>query len=279
MSYDYQTRASPFNYYSMPISRAVKFLLGANVLVFLFLILFNQELSAIKLFGLIPSEVVEHGRIWQPLTYLFLHDGWMPLLMNAVALYFFGTDVEREMGTRNFCLLYFFSGVGAGLTAVILSPFSHLPTIGASGAVFGLLTAYGVLFPNRVVSVVLFFIFPVQMRARNVALFFGFLEFLFLVNDRGGVGGVSRMAHLSGIVFGYLYMRYEIYILDWVTAVEGWILRREENNPNGSGNKDTYITRTIDPILDKISKQGIHSLTRKERKILERAKKKFSEKI
>lgn len=274
MSTDYQPRTSYFNYYGVPLSRAVKFLLAANILVFLFQVLFNQTGAFVKIFGLTPLQVWTHGMVWQLATYLFLHGDLLHLLLNSIALFFFGTDVEREMGTRNFCLLYFFSGIGAGLCSVAVEPFSQVPTVGASGAVFGLLVAYSVLFPHRVVTLLLFFVLPLQIRARNLAIFFGLTELLFLANERLGGSGIARMAHLGGLLFGYLYMRYEIYIIDFVSYCETWILRREGDSEEGI-DKEAYMSRRINPILDKISKQGMGSLTRKERRILERAKKKY----
>lgn len=279
MNTDYQTRFSSFNYYSIPLSRGVKFLLASTFLLFVVQVLFNQAAFFIRFFALTPASVVQEGMIWQLATYLFIHGSWMHLLLNALGLYFFATDVEREMGTRNFFLLYFFCGVGAGLCALLMSPLSAIPTLGASGAIFGILMAYSLLFPNRIVTLFLFFILPVQMRARNIALFFGLTELFFLMNE-GGQGNISRIAHLGGLLFGYLYLRYEIYILDWVTTVEGWILRHEGEGRTGDAEKTSYISRRIDPILDKISKHGLQSLTRRERKILLRAKKKyFSEKV
>lgn len=272
MSYDSQMGTS-YNYYMPPLSKAIKFLLITNGLIFIFQILFNQASGFFALFGLTPSLVLGKGMVWQLATYMFLHANFMHILLNSIALYFFGTDVEREMGTRNFCILYFFTGVGAGLCTLVLSPTSIIPTVGASGAIFGILMAYAILFPNRIVTLLLFFVLPIQMRARYLAIFFGLIEVLFLLSERGQ-SGIARVAHLGGLLFGYLYMRYEILILDFVSYCEKWIFRREQDNGE-TGQKEDYIRRSIDPILDKISKKGIHSLTWRERRILKRAKKKY----
>lgn len=273
MSTYFRSGTSSSNYYMAPLSKAVKFLLITNGLIFLFQLLFNQSSNFFHYFGLTPSLVLGKGMVWQLFTYNFLHANLMHILLNSIALYFFGMDVEREMGTRNFCVLYFFSGIGAGLCTVALSASSVIPTVGASGAVFGLLMAYGILFPHRVVTLLLFFIIPVQMRARHIAFFFGGIEVLFLLGERSG-SGVARVAHLGGLLFGYLYMRYEIYILDFLNYCEKWVFKREENE-NINDQKEAYIRKQIDPILDKIAKKGIHTLTWRERRILKKAKKKF----
>lgn len=273
MSTDFRTGTHSYNYYMPPISKAVKIFLITNGVIFVLQILFNQAAALFSLFGLIPSQVLGKGMVWQLFTYMFLHASFMHILLNSLALYFFGTDVEREMGTRNFCALYFVSGIGAGLCHIAFAPSSLIPTVGASGAVFGLLMAYGILFPQRVVTLLLFFVIPIQMRARHLAFFFGLMEVLFLASERGG-SGIARVAHLGGLLFGFLYMRYEIYIIDFINYCEKWIFKREEDKSDGDVRED-YIRRQIDPILEKISKKGIHSLSWREKRLLKKARKKY----
>ena len=273
MSIGHQPGTFSYNYYVPPLTKAVKQLLIANALIFLFQFLFNQGALLFHYLGLTPSLVLGNGMVWQLLTYNFLHVNLMHLLLNSIALYFFGMDVEREMGTRNFWFLYLFSGIGAGLCTVILTPASIVPTVGASGAVFGLLMAYGLLFPHRIVTLLLFFVIPVQMRARYIAFFFGSMELLFLMGERRG-SGIAHIAHLGGLLFGFLYIRYELYILDFVSWCEKWIFKHD-TKPKSGQTKEEYIRKQIDPILDKIAQKGIHTLTWRERRILNRAKKKF----
>jgi membrane associated rhomboid family serine protease len=157
-------------------------------------------------FGLTPERVVS-GFVWQPLTYLFLHAGFMHLIFNMLALWMFGVDLERRWGRIAFLRYYFVCGVGAGLTclAVGLLPLQatadmyYMPTAGASGAIYGLLLAYAIFFPNRIIY---YFIFPIPVRI--YVLIAGLL--VLYESSRGGGGGVAHFAHLGGLIFGYLYL-------------------------------------------------------------------------
>ena len=155
-------------------------------------------------FGLIPGFVAEKGFIWQLGSYMFLHGNPMHLLMNMYGLYIFGVMVEEVWGPKKFLAYYLFCGVGAGVTIFLIGligkgPAYYGPTIGASGAVFGLLLAFGMLFPNA--ELLLFFIVPV--RAKYLVIIFGGLELFFELS--GGMSNVSHVGHLGGIVFGLIY--------------------------------------------------------------------------
>ena len=189
---------------------AVKALLIANIGIFL-VQYFGQFVpiapygdlngAAIELLGLTPALVVR-GYLWQPVTYLFLHAGVIHLIFNMLALWMFGVDLERRWGRIAFLRYYFVCGVGAGLTTVLAGLASRAiyltPTIGASGAIFGLLLAYAMVFPNRIIY---YFIFPIPVRV--YVLLTGLLV---LYQSAQGGGGVAHFAHLGGLIFGYLYL-------------------------------------------------------------------------
>jgi len=162
-----------------------------------------------QLLGLVPYSVTHDYAWWQPITYMFVHREFFHLLMNMLALWWFGADVERQWGTKAFLRYYFVTGIGAGLTSIAMGWNSMTPTIGASGAVFGLLLAFGVLFPNRVIY--LYFVIPVK--AKYCVLGFGALEFLALVAWSPG-DGVNHIAHLGGMFFGLAWFAYYRYGLD-----------------------------------------------------------------
>jgi membrane associated rhomboid family serine protease len=156
--------------------------------------------------GLTPLLVMK-GYVWQPVTYLFLHATVMHVLFNMLALWMFGVDLERRWGRTAFFRYYFVCGVGAGLTCIaaaflprsIVGNMYGVPTIGASGAVYGLLLAYAMLFPTRTVYLL---IFPV-----NVRIYVIIAGVLVLLQSFGGGGnGVAHFAHLGGLIFGYLYL-------------------------------------------------------------------------
>jgi len=145
--------------FSVRLPTAVKYLIITNAAIF-----FLQNLTQLMfgrpylslVFGL-NSTAVFHGFIWQPVTYMFLHYDFLHLLFNMFALWMFGSDVEEAWGTRQFLFYYFLTGIGAGLLSFVTSIGVNVITIGASGAIFGILVAFGMLFPDR--TVLAFFLF------------------------------------------------------------------------------------------------------------------------
>ena len=169
----------------------------------------DRPAASILYFGLTPELVFERFWIWQPATYLFLHADPLHLLFNLLVLWMFGIDLERRWGQQAFLRYYFVCGIGAGLTSLAASwlplAFADIlyisPTIGASGAIYGLLLAFGLLFPERIIY---FFIFPVP--ARIYVIIAGALVLWSSIKDP--VGGTAHLAHLGGMVFGYLYLTW-----------------------------------------------------------------------
>jgi len=193
------------------MSPAIKMLLIANIAMFVLTSLVpisvHQEINS--WFGLKPDAMLTQGRIWQPVTYMFLHADTMHILFNMLGLWMFGVELERTWGTPFFLRYYFVVGVGAALMIVGLSllPLSwtaasyHMVTIGASGAIFGLLLAYGLSFPNR--PIYLYFLFEIP--AKYFVMIVGAVVFFQSVNSQGG--GISHTAHLGGLLIGYFYLR------------------------------------------------------------------------
>lgn len=191
-----------------PMTPAVKMLLWANTGVFVAGALIPPLGSLlVELFGLRPRAVVTELRLWQPATYMFLHGGIGHVLFNMLVLWMFGVQLERLWGPAYFLRFYFVTGVGAGAATIAagLLPFAfseptwHGVTIGASGAIYGLLTAFAVYYPNA--PVLVFFVFPIP--ARYFVLIIGAIAFLSV--PRGA--GVAHVAHLAGLVVGYLYLK------------------------------------------------------------------------
>lgn len=157
-------------------------------------------------FGLIPYLIIEKLYIWQIFSYMFLHStsGFAHILFNMYALFIFGMPVERLWGSKKFLIYYFICGVGAGLAIFTIAVISggmgyYIPTIGASGAVFGLLLAFGILFPD--VEILLFFIIPIK--ARTLVILYGALELILELS--GGFDNISHIGHLGGLATGILY--------------------------------------------------------------------------
>jgi len=156
-------------------------------------------------FGLTPALVIGKFYVWQVVSYMFLHGGFFHIFLNMYALMLFGMPVEQLWGSRKFLFYYFFTGVGAGLTILVINWFMgglspYIPTIGASGAVFGLLLAFGLLFPD--VELLVFFFIP--MKAKYLVVMYGGLEIMALISS-GGESNVSHVGHLGGLLFGGIF--------------------------------------------------------------------------
>mgnify|MGYP000913828797 FL=1 len=187
-------------------------LIVVNIIAYVFQIFTasNQTphaMSALTYYlGLTPALVVEKGFIWQVVSYMFLHStsGFFHIFFNMYAVLIFGTPIEQEWGSRKFVGYYLFCGAGAGISILLINLISqggayHIPTIGASGAVFGLLLAFGVLYPNT--EILLFFFVPIK--AKYLVMLYGLVE-LYL-ELFGGQSSISHIGHLGGLFFGIVY--------------------------------------------------------------------------
>lgn len=180
-------------------------------------------------FGLVPYAVVFGFRIWQPFTYLFLHSGLMHILLNLFFLAMFGKDLEHMWGKRKFYTYYFLCGVGAGIINVIvkliIDPHGQgsawTPTIGASGAIYGVLLAVAVVMPQMQVWV---FPLPVTVSMRIFVAVMGAVEFFGTIGASGD--SVSHVCHLGGMLIGYIYLRRGSYLYGFRNTVSDWQRRR-----------------------------------------------------
>jgi membrane associated rhomboid family serine protease len=193
-----------------PVTPAVRLLILANVTCFVgaWLLQVGFGVSVLGLLGLRPESVLRGFWVWQPVSYLFIHAGLVHILFNMLALWMFGVELERLWGRIFFLKYYFVTGVGAAATVLALSLVPEIGdalwntvTVGASGAVYGLLLAFGLYFPDR--PIYFFAIFPVP--ARYFVLIIGGIALLLSMG--GDQGGVANSAHLGGLLFGYLYLR------------------------------------------------------------------------
>src|SRR5438093_3787719 len=200
----YDPRYRSYNYSSY-FPAGVKWLLITDVAIFLLSCIGGSAVSRhLLLLALTPIAVLEHFAIYQLVTYMFLHGGIGHILFNMLALWMFGMDLERDWGTRRFLKYYFLCGIGAGLCDVLVNAAMgnfNTRTIGSSGGIYGLLLAFGVLYPDRIV--LMSFLFPIK--AKYFVMIIGGIAFLNSVGSAGS--GVSNVAHLGGMLFGYLYLR------------------------------------------------------------------------
>jgi membrane associated rhomboid family serine protease len=238
-------------------------------------------------------EGLRHGFVWQLLSYQFMHGGWLHLLLNCWAIYVFGREVEETLGRNRFLTLYFTSGVIGGLfqalAGVLLGGAFAAPVVGASAGAFGLVAAFATLYPERPLMLLLFFIIPVSMRAKFLLLFSALLT---LFGIAFPMDNIAHAAHLGGMLTGIAFVRYAVH-WHWhwprLKRTRSQPLRPLVKAPHraaalwGQSNArvdedlppEEFVSKAVDPILDKISAQGIQSLTERERRILETAREKI----
>jgi membrane associated rhomboid family serine protease len=193
-----------------PFTRAVIWLLGINTAVFLGLWAFGTRASIEWVYaylGLVPRTVVFHFAIWQIVTYSFIHVGFWHWFGNMLGIWMFGSTFESSWGTRRFLELFFVGVVGAALTTIVLS-FAHIlitpdgGTVGASGGVFAILMAFGMVFGENEIMLIPF---PFLIKAKYFVLILIVVTVVFAI---GGGGGTAYLAHLGGLFFGYLYVKF-----------------------------------------------------------------------
>jgi membrane associated rhomboid family serine protease len=242
----------------------VKWLIIVNVAVWIIQLVDKSGYLTLHL-GLIPREVVRGPAIWQVFTYQFLHGGFFHIFFNMFVLWMFGTQVEATLGSRRFLKFYLLCGTGAGIITV-MALFS-VPTvvIGASGAIYGVMIAYAVMYPNNVVY--LYLLFPIKVKYLVMAMVG--IDLLYTVSGAGG--GVAYVTHIGGALIGFVYMKLDVRAINLrskFTRIKSDLRYKKEKKDQQSTDK---LMEEVDQILDKISKVGYENLSEKEKKILERA--------
>ena len=244
----------------------------------------------VRYFALIP---LGYGfKIWQPVTYMFLHADFTHVFFNMFALWMFGMELEQVLGSKKFLFFYLICGIGGGLAHLLLGPMFHhpAPTIGASGAVYGILIAFGVLFPDRLIF--LYFLIPIK------AKYFVMMYILLEIFAVGSNDFVAHLAHLGGALTGYIFLLLETRRMPFqrfFESLKGRADNRTYERPTVTeepeeakfydintgrridnrykNDKNAINQEMVDAILDKISQGGYQSLTAEEKRILFEASK------
>lgn len=232
MSFSSRSYVNPY----VPSNRfptGVKWLLIATIAISVLNFILSAskpDLAFLQNFALVPAQVVRRLAIWELATYLFLHAGIFHVLWNMLALWMFGAELERTWGTRRLVSFYFACGVLAGVMVVITAYLfggTNVPIVGSSGAVFGILVAYGVLFPNQT----MLFGFLIPIKTKYFVMIIGAVVLLqSYLAVAGGQGAAEVIVSLSGLVVGYLLLR-------------GRMLRGRISNPVMAGYKDWKLRR------------------------------------
>ena len=199
-----------------PAAKTVKIIIFINVAVFLLQIV--GQLAGTRFvyvtFALIPWRVTNELTLWQFATYMFLHGGVFHILFNMLTLYMFGNELERYWGAPRFLRYYLITGIGAGICSWLVGPESSVAILGASGAIYGILLAYGLLYPNRIIY--LNFLLPIKVKW--MVLIMGAVAFLSSLT--GGEPGVAHIAHLGGMLVGYGMLRGQVWLVRYLAYRE-----------------------------------------------------------
>ena len=257
MKYQFQSNPGEFSYKPTLFTNAIKVLVSVNFGIFVLQTLSNAEGLFFPLFGLVPRMVWSELMIWQPFTYLFFHGGIWHVLINMFVLWMFGSELERLWGKSHFLKFYFVTGVGSGLLTMLFSLQSITPIVGASGAVYGVLLAYGLTYPN--IQIYLYGIIPIKSIWFVIGI--GMIAFMSSFNN---ISQVSHITHLSGMLIGYLMLKRPV---EWRSLWFSIRKRTLEYRVVQEEKKATHrqkIEQDIDIILDKINREGFDSLSQKE---------------
>jgi len=196
------------------------------------------------MFGLVPQGVIPGLRIWQPFTYIFLHGGLFHLLINMLMLWMFGRELELVWGKKRFMNYFFLCGAGAGILTVLVKfvPLlwgqrpSDIPTIGASGAIFGILLANAILFPDRQIWL---FPLPIMIPMRPFVAVMGAIEFFSTLGSSGD--NVAHVCHLSGMLIGWVYLRRSSFLFRVRNEIADWRYQRNRKK------FDVYMRKGKEP--------------------------------
>ena len=276
------------------VASRISLCLGLIILNVLFFILQNRSPEFTESWALRASNV-RGGEIWKLLTFQFLHGSFFHLLINCLMIWFAGRQIEETLGKLKFLSLYLVAGVFGGLLQCSLTWVRLLPdvgVVGASAGVSGIIAAFAMMLWNRELTFLIMFIIPVTMRAKYLLLVLVVID---VVGLAAGGTGIAHGAHLGGVLWGVFFVLMFVQGGTW-TGAEPWLKRIKERLNSGHERKvvtidggaraysrknlgsasveeASFVEAEIDPILDKISENGIQSLNDRERLILEQARK------
>lgn len=282
--YRYRTGQN-FNFARPRLFRgAIREIIIINVVVYLTMVLFRSQEFFARFFGLVPAEVWQKGYIWQLFSYMFVHASFSHIFWNMFVLWMFGMEIENYWGKKEFYKFYFLTGVGSGIITFLFSLKSHIPVVGASGAIYGVLMAFALLFPDRRI----YFYFLIPIKAKYFVLIMGIITFF----STFSVGsGISHLTHLGGLVVGFVYIkRYDV--LWWLkrktphvriqNPFNKWFRRKpKKNKPEKTEfhyDTDETFREEVDRILDQINKSGYDSLSEDDKRTLFLASQYFAKK-
>ena len=260
---------------------AIRNIIIINVAVFIVMYLLPVEKFFIITFGLVPKVVWSKGFIWQPLSYLFVHSGFWHIFWNMFVLWMFGMELENYWGKKEFYKYYFITGIGSGLITLLFSLNSTIPVVGASGAIYGILVAFALMFPNRYLY--LYFLIPIK--AKYFVIFIAVVTFFSTFAP--GTSNISHLTHLGGFLIGFIYLK-RWKISSFVrskfpnirikipirrvrkTSIDKEVIKKYDT--------DETFKEELNLILDKINRDGYDTLNEEEKRTLYLASAYFADK-
>ena len=269
MKYQFQSNPGQLSYKPSLFTDAIKTLISVNFAIFILQSISSSEIIFFSNFGLVPKLVWSQLKIWQPFTYMFFHGDIWHVLINMFVLWMFGSELERVWGKKNFLRFYFITGVGSGLGTMLFGLQSTIPIVGASGAIYGVLLAYGVMFPNR--TVYLYGIIPIKSIWFVIGI--GVIAFFSSFNN---FTNISHLTHLFGMIIGYLYLKRPVHFRSLWFSVFKKVLEYRIQNQEKKISRSVEIERDLNSILDKINREGFKSLTQEEEERLYKNSKNLS---
>lgn len=272
---NYNQPYTPGGFQVMP--PAIKTIILINVAVFF--LQFSPVGNILMFFGPlwpVASSGEYNFQVWQLVSYMFMHGGLAHILFNMFALWLFGTEIENYWGTKEFTSYYFICGIGAALINLVTTVGSPYPTVGASGAVFGILLAFGMMFPDRYIF--LYFLFPIK--AKYFVAGYAAIELMMGINNTGMGSGsnIAHFAHLGGMIVGFAYIKFRQQGFSFSDWIDKTFPKKDDGGPGpklykkDKEEKNLQVSEAeIDAILDKISRHGYESLTEDEKQKLLKA--------
>ena len=265
MRYQFQSEQGDFSFRPKIFTDAIKVILWSNIIIFLLKIISQDPTTplfnpVVDLFGLSSSNV--WPRVWQPLTYLFIHKDFLHVFFNMFVLWMFGSELESIWGQRSFLKYYFLTGIGSGLVWLALNiTNANYVLAGASGAVYGVLLAFGMMVPNR--TVYLYFLLPIKVK--YLVMILVATEFILSMNS---ASDISHITHLSAVLIGFIYLRYHWTWKDIKFSIRKRFAEFSFTINNKNEIKRVKLQQEVDHILDKINKDGYDALSKEEKDTL-----------
>jgi len=249
MRYQFQSEHSNYPIKSQRFTDVIKALISINAVLFLLRYFMMNQFDLLSL-GLSSSP-----KLWQPITYMFVHGDFFHIFMNMFVLWMFGTEMESIWGSRKFLQYYFITGVGSGIIWLLFNYGNNYSIlIGASGAIYGILLAYGLMFPNR--KVLIYFLFPIKVKYFVIIL--AAIAFVSSIDTSGS--NISHLTHLSGMIIGFVYLKFPNLKYRTTMYINYKIAESKDKKSERRKSNIISLQKKVDQLLDKVSSDGFDSL-------------------